>query len=204
MKKRKLLLAALAFLFILGIGSTIAYLTDTTDVKTNTFTIGGVEIELNEDAWDSGYGATPTALVPGQQVTKDPVIENTGDVSAYVFMKVVEPCVNGKKVFTYTINSSWSTVTAGTCSGDTDATSVYAYGSSSAMTELAEDATTPALFNGSTNQVTLNQNLDNTDIEELRGRDATDHTVDMTLTGYGIQKENVTGTPSSIWGANFS
>ena len=54
------------------------------------------------------------------------------------------------------------------------------------------------LFTGSTNQVTLNDSLTNAEVEQLRGRDATNHTVDMTLTGYGIQKENVTGTPSSI------
>ena len=196
MKKRKYLLAAIALLLVFGIGSTIAYLTDTA-TKTNTFTIGGVDIDLIETAWDSGYKENPTALVPGAEVTKDPVIKNTGDTPAYVFIKVVEPCVNSKKAFTYTPNSAWNVVTAGTCSGDTAAETVYSYGT---MTSLAANASTPALFDN--NKVTLNTQLTNTDIANLRARNATTHQVDMVLTGYGIQTEGVTGTPAEIFG-NF-
>ena len=194
MKKRKLLLAAIALLVVFAIGTTIAYLTDTTTTLTNTFTMGDVEITLTEPNWDPDDAL---GLVPGATVTKDPTITNTGTSDAYVFIKVVEPCVNGKKAFTYTLNSGWvaKDSPAPTCSGDTDLETVYAYGTSSAMTNLAAtnpDTATPALFSN----VTLNTALLATDLTNLSARTS----IDMDVTGYAIQSENLSSAaPATVW-----
>lgn len=101
MKKRKennkksvvITLAALCLLGALSIGGTMAYLTDT-DTKTNTFTYGKVDIELNEDHWDE---ANAKNMVANQTVTKDPQIKNIESNDAIVFLKVSVPM---KKVVT--------------------------------------------------------------------------------------------------------
>lgn len=100
MKKRKenkksvaITLAALCLLGVLSVGGTMAYLTDT-DTKTNTFTYGKVDIELNEDHWDE---ANAKNMVANQTVTKDPQIKNIESNDAIVFLKVSVPM---KKVVT--------------------------------------------------------------------------------------------------------
>lgn len=91
MNKRKILTLAmtLAMVAILAIGGTLAYFTDT-DTKTNTFTVGNVDITLNEQ-FDNN-----SKLVPG---TKDQnnvakvvtVTNNNGSESAYVRVQIAVP-----------------------------------------------------------------------------------------------------------------
>lgn len=51
MKKRNLLISilSLALVCIIGVGATLAYFTDKTEIKTNVFTTGKVSIELTDD-----------------------------------------------------------------------------------------------------------------------------------------------------------
>ena len=50
MKKRNLLISilSLALVCIIGIGATLAYFTDETEIKTNVFTTGKVDIGLTD------------------------------------------------------------------------------------------------------------------------------------------------------------
>ena len=50
MKMKKVLAMALALVLAMaiGVGATLAYLMDTTETKVNTFTVGNVDITLNE------------------------------------------------------------------------------------------------------------------------------------------------------------
>lgn len=87
MKKK---IAALVLVIALAatavIGGTLAYFTDTTETKTNKFTVGNVDIDLTEDKWDE---TATHALVPGVPFDKNPtikVVESSQD--AYVFLKV--------------------------------------------------------------------------------------------------------------------
>ncbi len=73
----------------------MAYLTDN-EVHVNTFTVGKVQIDLQEPGWDPGDGEE---LVPNERVDKDPKIENTGVNRAYVFAEVKIPA---KEVITAT------------------------------------------------------------------------------------------------------
>ena len=52
MKKKKTITAAVILLLVFVVGGAIAYFTDT-DTRTNTFTIGSVDITLTEDGWDA-------------------------------------------------------------------------------------------------------------------------------------------------------
>ena len=81
MKKKTVLLGATAVMLVaaMSIGGMLAYFTDT-DSKENTFTVGNVEIVVNEE-FEQGSIANP-----GVAVAKNPSIENTGDNDAYVRM----------------------------------------------------------------------------------------------------------------------
>lgn len=79
MKKKALMGASYVLVAAMAIGGTVAYLTDR-DNATNTFTMGDVEIELNEK-FDQG-----AQLMPGVNIEKVPTITNTGKSDAYVWL----------------------------------------------------------------------------------------------------------------------
>lgn len=96
-KKTQLLtLAALLTAGAIGTTTTMAYLTDN-ESHTNTFTVGNVTTDLEEPHWDTtdeNDDGTPDAaenIVALQEVSKDPVMHNTGDNDAVVFLKVTVP-----------------------------------------------------------------------------------------------------------------
>ena len=88
MKKKTILVAAIAVMLVaaLVVGGTLAYFTDKSDAKVNTFTVGNVKIDLTETAWHDNDDHT---LVPGKFYDKNPTItvkDNSQD--AYVFLKL--------------------------------------------------------------------------------------------------------------------
>ena len=86
--KKKITLVATSVLLVAAmvIGGTLAYFTDTTDTKTTTFTVGNVDIELTEPAWNANESHN---LMPGATFAKDPTITVAKDSNdAWVFMKV--------------------------------------------------------------------------------------------------------------------
>ena len=90
MSKRKIVLlaSALCMVAILAIGGTLAYFTDT-DAKTNTFTIGALDITLVED-----FDSSNAMLKPGKAnaVNKDVSIKlNDGSVDSYVWYEWLIP-----------------------------------------------------------------------------------------------------------------
>ena len=104
MKKRTLaLILALVLVFGAAVGGTIAYLTSN-DSVTNTFTVGKVEITLDE-AKVNEYGAavTPAArvdansykLIPGHTYTKDPTVHvDANSENCWLFVKVENGIAN--------------------------------------------------------------------------------------------------------------
>lgn len=86
MNKKSLLMmmVTICLIAVVGVGATLAYLTDSTEVVTNKFTLGKTDIEIDEPSWDE-----PDDIVPGQSFDKDPtvtVIKNS--VDSYVFMSI--------------------------------------------------------------------------------------------------------------------
>lgn len=99
-KARNVVLALLcALLLIVGsVAGTLAYLTDKSDDVVNTFTVGKVEITLDEAKVDA-YGiaiegaarvlANEYKLIPGHEYTKDPTIHiKEGSEACYLFIVV--------------------------------------------------------------------------------------------------------------------
>lgn len=89
MKKKLLALAmVICMLAIAVIGTTYAYFTDQTDTKTNTFTVGKVDIDLTEPEFDKLTDADKK-ITPEKTITKDPTITlKSGSEEAYILAKV--------------------------------------------------------------------------------------------------------------------
>lgn len=86
MKKRIVSLSlVVALLAIAIVGTTMAYFTDQTEEKNNVFTVGKVDIELDEPKWNPDEGH----LVPTRVIPKDPTItvEETSE-DAYVVLEM--------------------------------------------------------------------------------------------------------------------
>lgn len=92
-KKIALSLATLGVLGTLAIGGTMAYLTDA-EKTTNTFTVGKVQVDLEEPNYPGNGSDTVKNLVPNQVVAKDPKVANTGNNASINFISVSIPMKN--------------------------------------------------------------------------------------------------------------
>lgn len=97
MKAKKILAMILAVVLLMTatIAGTIAWLTDDTDTVENTFTVGDIEIDLDEkDVDDSTEDkdrdiANSYKLIPGTKYVKDPTVTVKNKSEAcYLFIKV--------------------------------------------------------------------------------------------------------------------
>ncbi len=90
MSKRKILLvaAALCMIAILAVGGTLAYFTDATDVKKNVFTVGNVDITLDEPLWEEQGKEDAPEVYPGEALAKDPTVHNVGANPCFVRVSV--------------------------------------------------------------------------------------------------------------------
>ena len=212
MKKKKTILAALVLLLVVAVGGAIAYFTDT-DTKTNTFTIGNVDISLTEDGWDALADANNNDIpdvaedmMPGESVTKDPTINNLSTKNpAYVFAKVEVPCTTivapattSEELFTYTTNAGWTELSSAAvaCTSGGTATHVYYYGTGGTLTALAKAA------NASTPTPTSNPVFSSVTLRStLKGNEGLTGNKNIVVTGYGIQKDGLASTvPATVWG----
>lgn len=98
-KKIRALLLFIGITLMVGGGvlGAYAYFTDTTDVKANVFTVGKVEITLDEtDIDDSTQGADKDKansyiMVPGVTLPKDPMVTvKAGSNDCWVFVEVID------------------------------------------------------------------------------------------------------------------
>ena len=111
---------AVAFLLVVAILITSAYAFLTAhQTKTNVFTVGNIRLELHEDGWEANsalvnkqYDGTTYEngtqyisssklenIIPGEPITKDPMIKNVGKNPAYVYISVAMPQVNNEDMF---------------------------------------------------------------------------------------------------------
>ncbi len=100
MKKRILLAVVVALLLVsCSVMGTLAWLQTQTESVTNTFTVGDINIVLDEHKWEGGalsdsvlLGAGNTnsyEFVPGDTLDKDPyVIVNANSEACYLFVQV--------------------------------------------------------------------------------------------------------------------
>ncbi len=199
-RRAAVLAAALAGCMM--IGGIAAYFTDA-DTATNTFTVGKVSLDLMEPTWDPDNARDITPL---ETIEKDPQIKNDGVNSEFVFLEVSVPYAknvvtaneNGTKnaaadtqLFTYSVNEGWVQVGAEKKDeAKSTITYVYAYAKNDAMTALAKDATTPALFD----TVTFANVIEDQSLEQS--------TQNIVINAYGIQTDNINGgttAPADVW-----
>lgn len=86
--KRKILVTLSACLLIctMVVGGTLAYFTDVTEEKQNVFTVGGVDIELDEPSWNENEAHN---IAPGVDFIKDPTITIAdGSDDCWVFLEM--------------------------------------------------------------------------------------------------------------------
>ena len=90
--KKQLLRTLIACGLVVSVaaGGTVAYLTDA-ETATNTFTIGRVQIDLEEPGYPGNDSDEVKNIVPNQEIMKDPQIENTGNNDALTFLRVEVP-----------------------------------------------------------------------------------------------------------------
>jgi predicted ribosomally synthesized peptide with SipW-like signal peptide len=97
--KKKLLIMGGALACLAGVGGIMAYFTDTDD-EVNKFTIGEIEIDLQEPNWptdDEDGDEVPDEhedVLPNETIAKDPKILNTGVNDSYMFLEVKVPAAN--------------------------------------------------------------------------------------------------------------
>ncbi len=106
-KKTVAIILAVVLVCVGAIGGTLAWLTDSKEV-TNTFTVGDIEIALDEDKFD----ASKANLVPGTEIDKDPTITvKANSEDSYVFAMVENNLkANGKTIGELNISSDWTAV----------------------------------------------------------------------------------------------
>lgn len=85
--KLLVLLVTCSVLALCVVGSTLAWLTDTTDVVRNTFTQSKVDVDLTETLPKDNTAQ----MVPGWTIGKDPVASVSGDSEdSWLFVKITE------------------------------------------------------------------------------------------------------------------
>lgn len=103
-KNSKKGIALLLVLFLLVgcvIGTTMAWLTDTTTPITNTFTVGDINLSLDETTGDT-YKMTPKSTI-----AKNPIVTVTkGSENCYVFVKVEK--TNFQSFMSYEMDPAWT------------------------------------------------------------------------------------------------
>ena len=113
------ILLALALLVCCGIGGTVAWLIDSTEAVTNTFTIGDINLTLVESPYNAANNSydepdenvnNSYPLIPGNSYKKDPkvtVLANSED--CYLFVRM-EKIGNPDNYLDFTFNDDgWST-----------------------------------------------------------------------------------------------
>lgn len=174
MRTRNTVTAILMFVLVLSftIGGTLAWLTDTTEPVTNTFTYGDINITLAETT-------EVYKMVPGNSISKDPsVTVESGSEACWLFVKV-EESANFKDFMTYTIASDWTQLAG--------VNGVY-YREVNAVTE---DTKFDVLAN---NQVQVSDTVTKEALTALT--EATYPT--LTFTAYAVQRDNIE-TAEQAW-----
>ena len=88
MKKKITAIALVVCLVAVAVvGGSLAYFTDNAE-KTNTFTVGNVDITLTEPNWDASGSKDALEAYPGEPLAKDPTVTNDGANPCFVRIKV--------------------------------------------------------------------------------------------------------------------
>ena len=89
MNKKKLVvvIASIMMILTIAIGGTLAYFTDAAE-KDNVFTVGNVDITLEEPNWEGEGSEDAPEAYPGEALKKDPIVTNVGNNPCFVRIQV--------------------------------------------------------------------------------------------------------------------
>ena len=89
MKKTLTIALSMVLVAAIAVTGTLAFLTDKSEVLTNTFTFGNTEVTIAEPKWDAALAENgidgDMKVVPGQTVDKDPTVTVKGTEEVYVY-----------------------------------------------------------------------------------------------------------------------
>ena len=154
------------------IGTTFAWLMDKTETINNTFTIGNVDITLEETATEFKMG-------PGDTITKDPkVTVVAGSEACWLFVKIDES-TNLDDFITYTVDSAWELVP-----GETNVYYIKVDTAGSTYSVLTDD------------EVTVKNTVTKAMMDEIKQGTATAPV--LSFTAYAIQQTGF-ATPEAAW-----
>lgn len=188
----KTMFMILAVVLIVGIsvGGTLAWLTDTTGPVTNTFTVGDINITLDETKKDF-------KMVPGNTIEKDPkVTVKGGSEDCWLFVKVDESTNLGSYI-TYTVASGWKQLTADKDGAPIDDLIYYcevaASDNDQVFSVLKDDQVT-------VNSTVTKKMMNAFDTNNDGTLDATERAglPTLTFTAYAVQKDNI-ATAAAAW-----
>lgn len=178
MKKKTLALVLALTLLVAGVvGGTLAWLTATTSEVTNTFTVGDIELKLEETKNLDKDGKWTAQIIPGYSYEKDPKVTINAGVESYLFVEVTASA-NLSDYVTYTSTlteaNGWTQGTGD--AGDGVPTNVW-------YRTVPGDNADHSWYLIDNNTVTISSTLDN---------EALTNATEMTLTykAYAIQKSN--------------
>lgn len=208
--KKKLLIMSVAMVLVcaFAVGMTIAYLTSTDEVV-NTFTVGNVQIQLDEAAANPDGSliegaprvkANSYKLIPGHIYNKDPMVTVLqGSESSYIKMTVTFTkadaldaifAPNGAdltSIFNGYNSTNW--IYKGNTEDTEKHTRTYEFWYKEAVAAPTADVALDALFDRITVPYTINN-------EQL----ATIANMTITVNAYAIQADGF-GTPEAAWAA---
>lgn len=196
--KKKTIAVVLALVLVIccAVGGVLAWLTDTTDSIKNTFTVGKVDITLDEKKTDVyGVPVEPTErvtdgnaykLIPGHTYTKDPTVTVVGgSEKCYLFVKV--DAVNAELI-TYTVDigaEKWQQLSG--------VDGVYY------RVVDAKDANQPfPVLTG--NQFSVKENTTAAELADITAENPSS----LTFTAYAVQAEGFDSAAAAWAAANFS
>ena len=206
MKRRTLaLLCAVVMVVGMAIGGTLAWLVADSGPVTNTFTVGDVNILLEETG--AVDGQKTYELVPGNVMSKDPTVTvEAGSEPCWVFveMTVADSLIaESPKLLEYSVRTGWELVE--TASNTDDDTTTYVYRWNAVVNATTADQTLYVLAcQDTTNEehvnchgcVSVPSGVTKQQLEEL-GENAQ---LPMTFQAYAIQSANLQVTKASdIW-----
>jgi len=187
---KKVLVLLLCAVILIGasIAGTVAYLTDSDNVVTNTFTVGKVEITMVETKVDL-YGVALTGddagtndgnkykLIPGHTYTKDPTITvGANSEDCYILVKIANGLGTDAEL---NMSDSWAKVS------ETGNESVWVYGTADDPTSVSANGTVTPFDN-----FTFGTEADPTEYEEA----------EIIVTGYAIQADGLDAkTAAELW-----
>lgn len=219
-RKRQIIIA-MALIAVMAIAGTSAYFTSSEEVN-NTWTVGKVEIDLEEKEYDEHKDEETKDITPNAELHKDPKAVNTGNNDAFVFMRVRIPKATVKvasqdgtiaanatlqELFEYKWNSGWTAIDSKEVKvgNNTYQEYVVVYGSNAECTAVKPGESTSVLFANATGAhiatpgvaglITFKNIIEGQGLENVK--------LDLNVESFAIQTDNLTKddtkTPAKVW-----